>query len=223
MDVKNFALILYILTVILATTAVAFGNDTLRLFSNPVVIPAITFYYIFDRIEKFSVYYGLVLFLCFAVDTLVFLELDVVLYIMVPSFLCYLILFYFIIQDLRGFKFNKIGFAFSIIIFSALLFLLINILKSLAVTIPKLVVPGFIYGLFLILFASFGIYYFLVNRNAVAKYLLFFILLSLFSDIFYVVFKLITSLRSLVYIEFSAQLISYYFLVKYFSNRKVLD
>ena len=220
MEIKNLGLGLYFLATMLATIAVANGLDTLRLFSNPVVIPAIIFYFIYDRQEKYNHWYGLVLFLCFIGDIMVFLDLDVVLYIMIPYFLSYLILFYFVLKDVCIIKFNKKIFFFTLLIFFCLFALVAFLINSISVKNPQLVMPGTVYGLFLITYCSLGIYNFLATGNNSSIYLLFFLLLSVFSDIFYVVFKLITSFRSLVFIGFCAQLISYYFLVKYFSVRK---
>jgi hypothetical protein len=221
MEIKEYGLLLYFTATIAAIISVALGFETLRLFTNPVVIPAIAFYYIFEKQEKYSHLYGVVLFLCFIGDILIFLNLDVVLYIMIPYFISYLVLFSFLIQDIRKVFFNKKAFIISSIIFLCLLFLVFLLVKSLVETNFKLVIPVTVYGLFLSIYGSTGIYYFIRNKTILAKYLLFFIVLSIFSDVFFVVFKLISSFHNLVYIEFGAQLFSYYYMVKYFSLRKL--
>lgn len=221
MEIKDFGLKLYFTATFLAILSVAFGLDTLRLFTNPVVIPAIAFYYIFEKQEKYIHFYGLVLFLCFIGDIMVFLNLDVVLYIMIPYFISYLFLFSFLMEDLRTSIFDKIFFLFSGIIFLSLMGLLFVLIKSLTESNPSLLIPVSVYGFFLAIYSSLGIYYFLSHKTNVSKYLLCFICLSIFSDVFFVVFKLITRFHNLVYIEFGAQLFSYYYMVKYFSLRKL--
>jgi uncharacterized membrane protein YhhN len=131
-----------------------------------------------------------------------------------------LVLSKFIIKDVRKNKFHPSGLMLSAFIFVFLLYIIYALIQLFIDTNSDLVVPVIIYGLVLATLASCAGYnYFMSNTNA-SFYLVIAMLMSVVSDVFYIMFSLIFHFPSLNYFEFSVQLFSYFFIVKYCVLRK---
>jgi len=216
MKTEKIPLTLYVISSLLAIIAIKEGFDIVKLFANPVVVPSIFFYYLAINVSKVNFWFFAVFALFFIGGTINVLEIEnSTIYIMIPYFLSYLILLKMVVEDVKKISYNKIGLVFSLFVFVCLMFLMYNLVKLFSDGNSNLVVPVIIYSVFLAAFGAFAVYYYYVEKSPVAYYLLIVALLSIFSDVFYAMFNLIFHLPELRYIEFSAQLISYFFMAKY--------
>jgi uncharacterized membrane protein YhhN len=222
MKTREIALRLYILSSFLAVLATITDNDLLILFAKPTVIPAIYYYYLTSKTRKINWLFVTVLLLNFIGDTIVLLEIpDQTLIIMVPYFFSYLILLSFVIEDVKQLRFNKYGVILCFSVFVFLMYVMYLLLQLFSATNPELVIPVIIYGIVLATYACIALYCYYKRVVPYTFYLLMFALTSIVSDVFYIMFNFIYRIPFLNYVEFAVQLISYYFVVKYFVLRRV--
>jgi uncharacterized membrane protein YhhN len=204
-----------------AVLATIINNDLMILLAKPAVIPAILYYYLASKTSKVNWLFISVLVLNFIGDTIVLLQIEnQTLIIMIPYFIAYLILFYFSIQDVRKMKFVKSGIMIATLIFCFLMYILYELIQMFADTNPELVIPVVIYGIVLAVFGCLAVYCYYSNIAAFTFYLLMFVITSIVSDVFYMLFHFLFQIPLLNYIEFMLQLVSYYFVVKYFISRR---
>jgi len=222
MRTSKVALTLYIVCSILAVVATIIGNETIVLLSKPAVIPAIFFYYLsVKRKRKVDLYFIMVLALSFAGDTIALLKLENETEIlMIPFFLSYVLLLKFAIEDVRKMKFNISGVLLSVFVFLFLMYILYSLIELFSDMYADLVVPVIIYGVVLGTFVSIAVYCFYSKNSSFTFYLAMAALLSVVSDVFYIMFSLIFHFPSFNYFELTVQLFSYFFIVKYFVLRK---
>ena len=222
MRTSKVALTLYIVCSILAVVATIIGNETIVLLSKPAVIPAIFFYYLsVKRKRKVDLYFIMVLALSFAGDTIALLKLENETEIlMIPFFLSYVLLLKFAIEDVRKMKFNISGVLLSVFVFLFLMYILYSLIELFSDMYGDLVVPVIIYGVVLGTFVSIAVYCFYSKNSSFTFYLAMAALLSVVSDVFYIMFSLIFHFPSFNYFELTVQLFSYFFIVKYFVLRK---
>lgn len=221
MKSRKVALSLYIIASFLAILATVFHSDIVMLLSKPAVIPAILFYYLaIKRGKTVNVAFLFVLVLNFIGDTLVLLEIEDTKIIMIPYFLSYLILLKFAVDDVRKIGFNLTGLLLSVFAFSFLMYIMFALIQLFADTHQELVIPVIIYGIVLGTFAAIAVYCFYTKYASFTFYMLVAALLSIVSDVFYIMFSLIYHFASLNYFEFTIQLASYFFIVKYFVLRR---
>lgn len=218
---KKVALRLYILCSILAVIATITHNDLMILLAKPAVIPAIIYYYLSSKTNKVNWLFITVLILNFIGDTIVLLEIkDQTLIIMIPYFISYLILLNFSIQDVRRMKLIKSGIIISTLIFCFLMYVVYELVQMFNDTNPELVIPVIVYGIVLGSFGCIAVYCYYTKITAFTFYLLMFVIASIVSDVFYMLFNFLFQIPFLNHFEFALQLLSYYFLVKYFVMRE---
>jgi hypothetical protein len=222
MRTRKVALGLYITASFIAVLATMLGNDVLLILSKPVVIPAILFYYLaIKRQQPVSILFLAVLILNFIGDSIVLLELDdQTTIIMIPYFIAYVILLKFAIEDVRKLKFYTSGLLLSAFVFFFLMYIMYALIQLFIDTNRELVIPVIIYGIVLSVFGSVAAYCFYIKNSTFTFYLLMAALLSIVSDVFYMVFSFIFHFQAFNYFEFAVQMISYFFIVKYFVLRK---
>ena len=222
MRTRKVALGLYITASFLAVLATMLGNDILLTLAKPVVIPAILFYYLaIKRQQPVSFLFLAVLILNFIGDTIVLLELeDQTTIIMIPYFIAYVILLKFSIEDVRKMKCHISGLLLAGFVFCFLMYIMYALIQLFIDTNRELVIPVIIYGIVLAAFGAIAAYCYYIKNSTFTFYLLMAALLSIVSDVFYMVFSFIFHFSAFYYFEFAVQLISYFFIVKYFVLRK---
>lgn len=224
MKTRKVAIILYVISCSLAILATVIDNDILKLVSIPTVIPAIYYYYLSTKTTKINWCFVAVLVLNFIGDTIVLLEIkDQTLIIMIPYLLSYLLLLRFAIQDVREFRFNVSGLLLCSLIFLFLMYVMYALLELFDGNNQELIVPIIGYGLILGTYGCITVYCYYLKIAAYTFYLLMFALTSIVSDVFYIMFSFIFHIPFLNYFEFAVQLLSYYFVVKYFVLRRVIS
>ena len=219
----NSALILYFTAFVIYMIAVIIGSDNLELFSKPIIIPSIYyFYYIsvrgkIDYLFSFSVlsfFIGEILHLIsreeFNVSGLIFL--------LIPYFIILFFIFQDLIYYLKKKKINLNTFSFYIIVM-LLVYLLFN---ALMMMIEEKSFEFFIYFLYGILLLLMGILAFvmLINyNNRTILYTGFMVGCFLISDLFFVFSKNIPDLLALKMINVATQELSFFCYISYFVYR----
>lgn len=217
MKTKKIALGLYILASFMAVLGTVLHNDLMMLLSKPTVIPSIFFYYLSAKKQKpVNPYLVAVLALNFIGDTIVLLEIEDTKIIMIPYFFSYLIIYKFALADLRKLRFDISGLMLGIFIFSFLMYIMYALIQLFADTNSELVIPVIVYGAMLGSLAGVASYCHYIRNSMASFYLAVAILVSIVSDVFYIMFSLIFHFPSFNYFEFAVQMISYFFIVKYF-------
>jgi len=219
----NSALLLYFTAFILYIIAVLMDSDNLELFSKPIIIPAIYYYYYIcvrgkvNYLFTFSVlsfFIGEILHLIsreeFNISGLIFL--------LIP----YFIILYFIIQDLiyylkkRKVNFNTFSFY---IILMLLVYLFFNVLMMM---IEESNFDFFIYSLYGIALLLMGILVFVMQINYSNRTILFSALMVacfIVSDLFFVFYKKLPDLIALKMINVTTQELSFFCYISYFIYR----
>ena len=219
----NSALILYFIAFIFYIIAVLIGSDNLELFSKPIIIPSIYYYYYIsvrgkiDYLFSFSVlsfFIGEILHLIsreeFNISGLIFL--------LIP----YFIILYFIIQDLlyylkkQKIKLNTFSFYIIVMLLGYLFF------SVLMMMIEENSLEFFIYFLYGILLVLMGVLAFvmLINyNNRTILYTGFMVGCFILSDLFFVFLKKLPDLIALKMINVTTQELSFFCYISYFIFR----
>lgn len=220
MKTEKPAIILYFTACILAVIATVVHSENLLIFSKPIVIPAILFYYLSVKTAKFNMWYGVFLLLTFIGDTIVLLGLEnETIYIMVPYILSYGILLRFIISDIKTLRFSRSGFAVGLFVFGLIVGAAFTLIGFFDEKHKILEIPVIIYGFILALQAGLSAYHIHVSNSNMSFYMAMTALFNCVSDIFYVVFFLIVPSPEFLPIDIALQIFSYYFVIKYFIYR----
>lgn len=219
----NSALILYFTAFVLYIIAVLIGSDNLELFSKPIIIPSIYyFYYISVRgkinyLFSFSVwsfFIGEILHLISRED----FNISGLIFLLIP----YFIILYFIIQDLiyylkkQKIKLNTFSFY---IILMLLIYLFFNVLMMM---IEESSFDFFIYALYGITLLLMGILVFVMQINYSNRTILFSALMVacfIVSDLFFVFYKKFPDLLALKMINVTTQELSFFCYISYFIFR----
>ena len=222
----NSALFLYFAAILLYVVAVLIGSDNLELFSKPIIIPSIYYFYYtsvkgkISYLFTFSVlsyFIGEILFLLnqddFLVSSLVFFGIP---YIIITFFLAQDFLFYL---KIKKYDVNNISFY---IILMLLFYLLYNVLSFINETSQIEFSIYIIYGILLLVM---GLLSFLIQFNFNNKAISFMVLMVVFfiiSDLFYIFSKSTKDVMALKLINVVSQQLSYYLYVGYFVYRTKL-
>ena len=219
----NSALILYFIAFIFYIIAVLIGSDNLELFSKPIIIPSIYYFYYISVRGKIDYLFSLSV-LSFFIGEILHLisreEFNVsgLVFLLIP----YFIVLYFIFQDLIYYlkkkKINLNTFSFYVIVM-LLVYLIFN---ALMMMIEEKSFEFFIYFLYGILLLLMGILAFvmLINyNNRTILYTGFMVGCFLISDLFFVFSKNIPDLLALKMINVATQELSFFFYISYFVYR----
>ncbi|MDP5002176.1 MAG: hypothetical protein NWQ14_02500 [Flavobacterium sp.] len=222
----NSALFLYFAAILLYVVAVLIGSDNLELFSKPIIIPSIYYFYYTSVKGKISYLFtfsvlsyftGEILFLLnqddFLLSSLVFFGIP---YIIITFFLAQDFLFYL---KIKKYDVNNISFY---IILMLLFYLLYNVLSFINETSQIEFSIYIIYGILLLVM---GLLSFLIQFNFNNKAISFMVLMVVFfiiSDLFYIFSKSTKDVMALKLINVVSQQLSYYLYVGYFVYRTKL-
>ena len=219
----NSALILYFIAFIFYIIAVLIGSDNLELFSKPIIIPSIYYFYYISVRGKIDYLFSLSV-LSFFIGEILHLisreEFNVsgLVFLLIP----YFIVLYFIFQDLIYYlkkkKINLNTFSFYVIVM-LLVYLIFN---ALMMMIEEKSFEFFIYFLYGILLLLMGILAFvmLINyNNRTILYTGFMVGCFLISDLFFVFSKNIPDLLALKMINVATQELSFFCYISYFVYR----
>lgn len=219
----NSALILYFTAFVLYIIAVLIGSDNLELFSKPIIIPSIYYFYYINVRGKINYLFSFSV-LSFFIGEILHLisreEFNILglIFLLIP----YFIILYFIIQDLiyylKRHKIKLNTFSFYIILM-LLVYLFFNVLMMM---IEESSFDFFIYALFGITLLLMGGLVFVMQINYTNRTILFSALMVacfIVSDLFFVFYKKLPDLLALKMINVTTQELSFFCYISYFIYR----
>lgn len=220
MEIKNIPIYLYIIASILAVIAIIYDNEWLMLLAKPSIIPALFIYYITTNDFKTDKNLIAILAIYFVSDTITLLEIEeVTLYIMLLDFIPYILLLKVVIEDVFELKFNKLNFSVVAITFLGLMVAMYYLVQSFIESNPDFVWPVIAYGIILALYICCSLYSYLETNFDFAFNILIAALFALIADVIFVITNMVFRVDALNYVEFTFQIISYFFIVAYFLKR----
>lgn len=220
MKTKTIAYYLYFIACVTALLAIVIDSELLLLVSKPIIIPAVYFYYL-TKAKKVDFLFTLVILLNFIGDTIILLKIRDPLFVMVPYYLSYLILIWFIVGDIlktKGVNLANVLLSFLVLVGHA--FMLYLVLDLQTIDGKKFILPFSIYGVTLSLMVTLSVYNYLSDKSISGFYMLISCGCCLVSDVFYVLYNEHFHIPILSYINSAMQFFTYIFLVKYMLYRK---
>ena len=219
----NSALVLYFGALILYVVSIFFDSPNLELFSRPIIIPSIYYFYFISVKGRVN--------LLFSVSILSFFIGEILYLISTSDFLIqglicfgipYFIVVYFLCQDflfyLKKKKYSINNLSFYIVLL-LLFYLLYNVLSFINETSQ---LEFSIYIMYGILLFVMGIITFLIQFNFNNRTILFMVLMVMsfiISDIFFIFSNMMEEVFSLLIIKVLVQQLSYFLFVGYFIHR----
>lgn len=219
----NSALILYFTAFILYVFAVLIGSDNLELFTKPIILPSIYYFYYISVRGKIDYLFSLSV-LSFFIGEILHLisreEFNVsgLIFLLIPYFIILFFIFQDLIYYLKKKKINLNTFSFYIIVM-LLVYLIFN---ALMMMIEEKSFEFFIYFLYGILLLLMGILAFVMLINYINRTILytgFMVGCFLISDLFFVFSKNIPDLLALKMINVATQELSFFCYISYFVYR----
>lgn len=215
MKTSKIALITYLVCCFLAIIADVFRLEGLKLFTIPLIIPALFFYYYIETKKLNFLVCSFFVFNFFG-DSVGLMNFENEFeFIMFPFFVSNIIIIFLMIKNLEKFKFNLLNIISLLIITSFLLYVwifVVNLFVFSDLSIKYQVVT-FGFSLFsMVALASYNIIWRINNSNL---YLMVYGTCVMLSDVFYIIFNFQNQLVVLDYIHFASQLFSYLFFIKY--------
>ncbi len=219
----NSALILYFTAFVLYIIAVLIGSDNLELFSKPIIIPSIYYYYYISVRGKVNYLFSFSI-LSFFIGEILHLisredfNISGLIFLLIP----YFIILHFIIQDLiyylkkQKIKLNTFSFY---IILMLLVYLFFNVLMMM---IEESSFDFFIYALYGTTLLLMGVLAFVMQINYTNRTILYTgIMVACFivSDLFFVFYKKLPDLIALKMINVVTQELSFFCYISYFIYR----
>ena len=219
----NSALILYFIAFILYVIAVLIDSDNLELFSKPIIIPSIYYYYYISVRGKVNYLFSFSI-LSFFIGEILHLisredfNISGLIFLLIP----YFIILHFIIQDLiyylkkQKIKLNTFSFY---IILMLLVYLFFNVLMMM---IEESSFDFFIYALYGTTLLLMGVLAFVMQINYTNRTILYTgIMVACFivSDLFFVFYKKLPDLIALKMINVVTQELSFFCYISYFIYR----
>ncbi|CAM3718903.1 hypothetical protein [Flavobacterium saliperosum] len=224
MDKSTPALILYFAASLVYVLSIVLELDTVITFLfKPMIAPAIFFYYWQESKGKILLIPSLVLLLFYIGDMMILIEYENLLVsLMILNLIAYMFLGSYLTKDLLKINNPKISSYTFLIICLIIVFLLSLLYLGLSIVFRS---TDSNYGLLIV----YGVTLVLLGIEAVTYYILkndeasFFILLTIFSlvisDLFYVLYNHYAQFNVFVNINVFCQVLSLYFVIKYFLYR----
>lgn len=215
------SLVLYFLSCVLFVVFTMLRMDDCVLYSKSVIIPAIFVYYLIQNHYKTKGLPVLILSLCYAGDIFILLDYKENLLASVICFLfVYILILYYVFLDFKSVKFRKKDVLPILVTIILFIYLLITILGLQFKNTRADFSVFIIYGITLTVLSCFtmanyvskGSYAFLNQALMTTCFIV--------SDVFYVLNHFYFELPIFEIITISTQVLSYYFMVKYFVLRK---
>ncbi len=219
----NSALILYFTAFVLYIIAVLIGSDNLELFSKPIIIPSIYYYYYISVRGKVNYLFSFSI-LSFFIGEILHLisregfNVSGLIFLLIPYFIILFFIFQDLIYYLKKKKINLNTFSFYIIVM-LLVYLLFNALMMMIEEKSFEFFIYFLYGIFLLLMGILAFVMLINYNNRTILYTGFMVGCFLLSDLFFVFSKKIPDLIALKLINVTTQELSFFCYISYFVYR----
>lgn len=218
------SLILYFAASLVYMLAVVLNNNELMLVSKPVIAPAIFFFYFQEKKGDFNWMYALIITLFFTGDMIVLIEIPDAFVAVVSIFLgAYVLYLKGVIDDLVAFRLKFLTktnlFTFLICSFF-LIYLLISSLDILIASKTENLGLLVLYGIVLVLVGIVSSLNYILRPSRYTTFMILTTLCFVISDVFYVLKNDFVDIPVFNYLNNLTQLLSYYFLTRYFILKK---
>lgn len=205
-----------------SVTANYFGNRELVMFSRLFFVPLIYFYY-YTKAEKISWAPSLIMVLFFITDFFNFCVDDSFLVLLIIGIFNYSVFLTYGVKDLIKFRMTYTNLISLFIIIALVVFLYFSILDIALLELDKFKISLSIYGFILAVSAIIAAYN-LNYRNRLHD-LMYFICVAtfIFTDVAYLINEYYYKFQVLVVLNSILQLVSYYFVARYFLIKERYD
>lgn len=222
MNKTQNSIYLYVLFSILYLIGTFFGFYSLSFYTKPFIIPSLLLFYFLSNDNKISFSLVLILFFSYVGDLLYLIDINRFYYFGLFIFLLpYTIILFILYKDFSKIISNKkkIDLTFLIILI-VLLVLMLTILFMLEVNSIYVFLFYLIFGLQLVLMGVLTSIIHYNESNRANYYLTLASSAFILSDMFFILDKSFFESEYLKIINIFCQTISYFFIVKYFLNKK---
>lgn len=213
------ALLLYFVACTVFMLAVMLNNSELMLVTKPIIVPAIFFYYLQEK-KRVNWSYVVIIMLFFIGDMTVLIDLPDFFVLIVSVFLiAYLFFLKGLVDDLVAIRLGGINrahlFALLLCVFF-LFYLLISIIDVLIEAKTENMYLMVLYGITLVAIGTIASMNYIIKPSRYTTFMIFASLSFVISDVFYILKKDFLEIEILNYLNNFTQIISYYFLTKYY-------
>ena len=224
MKTSKIALITYFVCCFIAIIADIFRLEGLTLFTIPLIIPALFFYYYIET-KKVNILVCFFLLSNFIGDSLGLMDFENELYYIIPPFfISNLLMVIIMVKNIEKFKFNIFNIFSLAVICLFLSYILSMFLELFSTEEMFFQIQVAVFGVLLIILALLASYNIIWKINISNLFLMMCASCVLISDIFYLIFNFQNQLLVLDSIHFTCQIFSYFFFIKYvlFRENKAL-
>ncbi|WP_309608924.1 hypothetical protein [Flavobacterium sp.] len=216
------ALILYTIAVIIAVLGIVLDNEILLLFSKPVIVPAIFFYYVQTTKISINWFFTIGLFCHFLDDIISLLNFgNTIYFVIIFNAVNFLILLYFRIKDIEPNFINskrKIYILMATLINSFILFFVLNLIN---IENETLNFSLYIYGFILWALASLSAFHFYSSNSLRNTFAALMCGCFIISNVSYAVYNFYINIEIFKILNLIMQSASYFYMVKYFTSKKI--
>lgn len=219
----NSALLLYFVAAVLYICSIYFNNEDLQLFSRPVILPSIFYYYYTSVKGKVNLLLSLSIFSYFLAEILSLMsDVEYLIPRLIFNLIPYFIIAHFLFQDFLYYLKKKKYKANTYLFYIVALFLLYLLYNVLSLTMDSSYIEFSIYITFAVLLFAMTLLCFLIQFNFNNKTILFMVLMVIcfvISDFFYVFSSQMKDIISLKMIFLITKQLSFFLYITYFINR----
>ncbi|WP_035678525.1 lysoplasmalogenase family protein [Flavobacterium limnosediminis] len=218
------ALILYFIACAIFMLAVVMGSAELMLISKPIIAPSVFFYYMQEKKQRLNWIYVSIISLFFISDMIVLIDQENFFLIVLSLFLLgYLLFFKGILDDFIRIRFHFVKKTHLLVLLISvflLVFLLLSMLDIVVEFNSDYLWLFVIYGLLLALIGFVSAWNYNMFPSRYTTFMLLTGLSFIISDVFYVLKKDSLEIEVFDYFNNFTQVLSYYFLTRYFLLKK---
>lgn len=223
MNIKP-ALLLYFIACLVFMLSVIFDSADLMLLSKPVILPSIFFYYVQENKLRFNWSYFVIILLSFIGDMIAVVEPnDFFIIIASLTLVVYLIFLKGIIDELVSIRIRRLSKMHIFTLFVCtflLLYLLITSLGLLIETQQQNLGVLVIYGMTLVSIGVVSVLNYMIKTSRATTFMLITSLAFVISDVFFILKKYFFEIEMFSYFNNLIQVLSYYFLTRYYLLKK---
>lgn len=219
----NSALVLYFIAVVLFICSFYFKSESLELFSRPVIIPSIYYFYYTSVKGKVNLLFSLSIFSYFLAEILFLIsEIEYLIPRLIFNLIPYFAITFFLYQDFLYYFKKKKYKANSSILYLVAIFLLYLLYSVLSLTMDSPYIEFYIYITYAVLLFTIALLCFLIQFNFNNKTILYTILMVIcfiISDFFFVFATQMKDIVLLKMIFLITKQLSFFLFTAYYINR----
>ncbi|MWB94266.1 hypothetical protein GON26_07815 [Flavobacterium sp. GA093] len=221
MKANRPSLILYFTALLLTIIFDCTNQEFLAVYAKAIVVPSIFFYFFVSNNNKIDKVKFLIFFFCFVGQVFDLMDIEISNIGELFSFLIvYLLLLKLIIVDYEKIKIKKSDFLPVTMVIIFIVYLLISVLNLQFDNVDEFHFAYIFYGIVLSILGFVSYVSYITKGTYVSLLLTLMSSCFIFSDIFYIFIQFFSDSIALVLIQDITQIGSYFFMVKYFLEKK---